>query len=215
MLDNGLDGTSLDSVFVQPINKQEFSDALIQEILIRLSSGSLQSRVQGHLANGLQTSGNILDLPEKPFQVLKELIVQKIDNYNQTCDINTDKNFRINWEKNLYLLRGWAIVMNKGGSLNSHNHEAGWLTGTFYLQMPDEGDNPEEGAIEFSHQGPKYPEGSFPFEKRVIRPSARDLNIFASSLFHRTLPFQSETQRICIAFDVMRNEKLWDAFNQY
>ncbi len=63
MLDNGLDGTSLDSVFVQPINKLEFSDALIQEILIRLSTGSLQSRAQGHLVDGLQSFGNILDLP--------------------------------------------------------------------------------------------------------------------------------------------------------
>ena len=177
--------------------------------MIRLSTGSLQSRAQGHLVNGLQTSGNILDLPEKPFQALKELLVQKIDNYNQTCDINTDKNFRVNWEKNLYHLRGWAIVMNKGGNLKSHNHEHGWLTGTFYLQMPETGanTNKEEGAIEFSHQGPRYPSGNATFEKRLIRPSARDLNIFSSALFHRTHPFQSEKQRICIAFDIsVRND---------
>ena len=140
-LDSGLDGTSLDSVFVQTINKQEFSDALIQEVLIRLSSRSLQFKFQGLLANGAQTSGNILDLPEKPFQVLKELLIQKIDSYNQICKINADKNFRVNWEKNLYLLRGWAIIMDKGGSLESHNHALGWLTGTCYLQMPEEGDN--------------------------------------------------------------------------
>ncbi len=202
MLDNGLDGSSLDSVFVQPINKQEFSDELLQELLIRLTTGSLQSRAQGHLVNGLQTSGNILDFPEKPFQVLKELLVQKIDIYNQTCDINTDKNFRVNWEKNLYRLIGWAIVMNKGGNLKTHNHEKGWLSGTFYLQMPEKGANQEEGAIEFSHQGPRYPSGNAVFEKRLIQPSARDLNIFSSALFHRTHPFQSEKQRICIAFDV-------------
>ena len=100
--------------------------------------------------------------------------------------------------------------MNKGGSLKSHNHEQGWLTGTFYLQMPEEATDPEEGAIEFSHQGPKYPEGTSAFQRRVIRPEARDLNIFSSALFHRTLPFQSETQRICIAFDVTKNEKLWE-----
>jgi hypothetical protein len=103
--------------------------------------------------------------------------------------------------------------MDKGGSLKSHNHERGWITGTFYLQMPEEGANTEEGAIEFSHQGPKYPEGASAFTRRVIRPKARDLNIFSSALFHRTLPFQSETQRICIAFDVTRNEKLWEASN--
>ena len=98
--------------------------------------------------------------------------------------------------------------MNKGGNLKTHNHERGWLTGTFYLQMPEETLNTGEGAIEFSHKGPKYPTGNSAFETRVIRPSARDLNIFCSSLFHRTLPFQSEQKRICIAFDVSKQSKL-------
>ncbi len=92
--------------------------------------------------------------------------------------------------------------MNKGGDLRTHNHETGWLTGTFYLQMPEKGANKEEGAIEFSHQGPRYPSGNAALEKRLLRPSARDLNIFLSALFHRTHPFQSEKQRICIAFDI-------------
>ncbi|WP_156486849.1 tetratricopeptide repeat protein, partial [Prochlorococcus sp. MIT 1303] len=212
-LDNGLGGSAIDSVFIQTVNEQEFSDELIEGILLHLSNKTLQPRNQGLLVNGSQTSGNILDIPEKPFQALKELLIQKIDNYNQLSDINTDKFFQTNWEKHMYNLKGWAIVMKKGGSLKSHNHELGWQSGTFYLQMPEKGANPEEGAIEFSHQGPRYPKGASVFKRRVIRPKARDLNIFSSSLFHRTLPFHSETQRICIAFDVTRNEKLWEASN--
>ena len=205
-LDNGLEGSTLDSVFTQAIDEQEFSDKSIREILSYLSSESLQSKHQSLLINGFQTSGNILEIPKKPFQKLKALLIEKIDNYNQSCNINTDKHFRANWEKNLYILRGWAIIMDKGGSLKPHNHELGWLTGTLYLQIPDKVTSPDEGAIEFSHQGPKYPIGSSIFEKKVIRPKTKDLNIFSSSLFHRTLPFQAETQRICIAFDVTRNE---------
>ena len=86
------------------------------------------------------------------------------------------------------------------------------LSGVIYLKVVPSL-NKDEGAIEFSHQGPKYPTGSSAFETKLIRPSARDLNIFCSSLFHRTLPFQSDTQRICIAFDVTRNEKLLEASN--
>ena len=96
--------------------------------------------------------------------------------------------------------------MNKGGHLKTHNHETGWLTGTFYLQMPEKDINTDEGAIEFSHQGPKYPAENGEFEKRLIRPTTRDLNIFCSSLFHRTLPFNSDRQRICIAFDVTKRQ---------
>ena len=191
-LDNGLKGNTLDSVFTQTIESHKAPNALIQELLTELSSGLIQSRSQGHLDNGRQTSGNILDIPRKPFQDLKKLLIKEISEYNILCNINTDKNFKANWEKNLYSLKGWAIIMNKGGSLKPHNHEDGWLTGTFYLQMPGENANAEEGAIEFSHQGPRYPAGNVVFEKRLMRPSAGDLNIFASSLFHRTLPFQSE-----------------------
>ncbi len=206
-LDNGLKGIStIDCVFTQPINEKEFPNQLIEEILAQLSNRSIHSRTQTLLTNGSQTSGNILDLPERPFQVLKELLVAKIANYNQAYDVNTDKNFKANLQKNLYTLRGWAIVMNKGGNLQSHNHELGWLTGTFYLQMPDRTENTNEGAIEFTHQGPKYPTGTRVFKRTVIQPSTRDLNIFPSSVFHRTLPFQSDKQRICIAFDVTKNK---------
>ena len=181
-------------------------DILMQEIINYLLSNSMQSRVQGLVVNGFQTSGNLFGLPEKPFQILRGLLLKKIDQYNKLYTVNTDKNFMANWEKNMYTLRGWAIIMNKGGNLKSHNHEKGWLTGTFYLQMPEEGAGSDEGAIEFSHRGPKYPAGSSSFMSKLLRPSVRDLNIFSSSLFHRTLPFQSNKQRICIAFDLSKKQ---------
>ena len=206
-LDNGLNGDTLDAILTQSINNREYPDILIQELLDHLTSESIQPRNQGLLVNGLQTSGNILDHPGEPIKSLKKLLITKIDEYNKSFDINTDKDFYTNWKQNLYVLKGWAIVMKKGGNLKPHNHETGWLTGTFYLQMPHKISNTKEGAIEFSHQGPKYPSGNSIFKRKIMRPSARDLNIFPSSLFHRTLPFQSDEQRICIAFDITKKDK--------
>ena len=113
-------------------------------------------------------------------------------------------NFKRDWLNNMYTLTGWAIIYNEGGYQNYHNHPYGFLTGTFYIQMPEEGRNPDEGAIEFSHKGSLYPQCDIPFPTKIIRPQCRDLNIFPSSLFHRTLPFKGEKQRICIAFDLTR-----------
>ena len=74
--------------------------------------------------------------------------------------------------------------------------------------MQEKGASKEEGAIEFSHQGPRYPSGNAEFEKKLIQPSARDLIIFSSALFHRTHQFKSEKKRICIAFDISeRNDQ--------
>ena len=206
---NGLNGDTLDSIINQQIGKHEFPDTLLKEILLYLSETTIQPRYQTLLVNGVQTSGNILDTPKKSFKQLKDLIIKKLEEYNQECNINTDKNFKLHWENHMYTLRSWAIMLERGGNLQSHNHENGWLTGTFYLQMPERTDNSEEGAIEFSHQGPKYPPRESSFNRKVIKPEVRDLNIFSSSLFHRTLPFQSSTKRICIAFDLNRVEKMW------
>ncbi len=212
-LDNGLVDSTMNSVFTQAISAQEFSDESFEQLLSSILKFELQPRSQLLLVNGSQTSGNILELPQKPFQRLKELLIQKISHYNQSCDINTDKNFDFNWKNRLYKLSAWAIIMDKGGNLKSHNHELGWLTGTFYLQMPKREDDSNQGAIEFTHHGPKYPKGNSFFERKVLRPKVRDLNIFSSSLFHRTLPFESDIKRVCIAFDVTRNKQFREASN--
>ena len=34
-------------------------------------------------------------------------------------------------------------------------------------------------------------------------PSKGDLVLFPSSLFHRTIPFDSKEERLCIAFDIV------------
>ena len=78
------------------------------------------------------------------------------------------------------------------------------MTGTFYLQMPDQSENLNEGAIEFSHKGVHYPKGSVSFPTKIVNPKCRDMIIFPSSLFHRTLPFDGSKQRVCIAFDLVR-----------
>ena len=56
--------------------------------------------------------------------------------------------------------------MSKGGNLLAHNHEKGFLTGTFYLKMPERKLDGNEGAILFSHQGPYYAQRDSDFPKK-------------------------------------------------
>jgi hypothetical protein len=72
-----------------------------------------------------------------------------------------------------------------------------------YLVIPkDSGPNKQEGAIELSSDGDEYPRLHDEFEKKVILPNVGDVIFFPSSVFHRTIPFDSKEGRICIAFDV-------------
>ena len=61
-----------------------------------------------------------------------------------------------------------------------------------------------EGAIKFSLQGFNYPIMN---KKKGLtttrhKPQPGDIVLFPSSLFHGTIPFSSEDERIVIAFDV-------------
>jgi hypothetical protein len=42
----------------------------------------------------------------------------------------------------------------------------------------------------------------------VILPEEGDVIFFPSSVFHRTIPFTSDEERICIAFDLKPDPKL-------
>ena len=94
--------------------------------------------------------------------------------------------------------------MKTGGFLAPHNHEYGWITGSFYLQVPKTSQNKDAGSIAFSYQGPRYPNKGKDFKLNVQKIETRDICIFPSSLFHHTIPFKSSEERICFVFDLVQ-----------
>ena len=94
------------------------------------------------------------------------------------------------------------ISMKNGGFLLPHNHEYGWITGSFYLQIPKHND--DSGNIAFSYQGPRYPHKGKFFNLTIKEIETRDICIFPSSLFHHTIPFESSEERICFVFDLVQ-----------
>ena len=108
-----------------------------------------------------------------------------------------------NWTVN-YELRSWMISMKTGGFLVPHNHEYGWITGSFYLQVPKLSNNKDAGNLAFSYQGPKYPKKEKEFNLTIQKIETRDICIFPSSLFHQTIPFESSEERICFVFDLVQ-----------
>jgi hypothetical protein len=92
--------------------------------------------------------------------------------------------------------------MKSGGHLKSHIHEDGWISGAVYLKIPKIRNNNEEGAIELSTDGDGYPKQHNNFPVKTILPNEGDVIFFPSSVFHRTIPFSSNEERICIAFDL-------------
>mgnify|MGYP001341292415 CR=1 FL=1 len=146
---------------------------------------------------GFQTDGDLFRFPKINLQSLKKIIYEEIDTYylkfkNQKCG------FIKNWptEKNI---KSWHIVLKKQGYNNTHIHPEGWLSGVIYLKVvPTLGKN--EGAIKFDIGG-RFSDRKY--STKLHNPKMGDIILFPSSLYHGTIPFSSEAERIIISFDLI------------
>ncbi len=114
----------------------------------------------------------------------------------------TNRALATQWPGNLRL-HGWFVRLLTGGHQYFHNHPFGWMSGTLYLQMPT-AVTPGEGAIEFGLEAADYPRLSArPAPTLLHNPQPGQVALFPSSLYHRTIPFRSDEERLCIAFDLL------------
>ena len=183
----------------------ENDQQLIKELVSDINTTEIVKRKYQYLFNGSsveQSAGHIFRRPEKSFKKLHDALVNIINRYFLRHQ-NEDNEFIRSFPKDVSFSSAWFVKMQSGGHLSSHIHEDGWISGAVYLAIPkDSGPGGQEGAIELSSDGDEYPRLHDEFEKKVILPNAGDVIFFPSSVFHRTIPFSSNEERICIAFDV-------------
>ena len=103
------------------------------------------------------------------------------------------------------LLRAWSVITEGDGFEGWHVHQFGWLSGVYYVQIPDEivfGID-QGGCLAFG-----LPEEFTGIETAdaygttQVRPEPGMMLTFPSHVFHRTYPHFGPGKRICIAFDV-------------
>jgi len=175
----------------------ELRDALLTEI----RSADVSEKMQGRLYNGVQSAGNLLKRPEPVFQQLAKLVEDAVDRYRQNF-AGADCEFMRSFPKKTVISSSWYVRMTQGGHLTSHIHEDGWISGSLYLSLPTDKTHEHEGSIEVSTHGDDYPKKHDNFQAQALAPAVGDFIMFPSSLFHRTIPFSSNEERICIAFDL-------------
>lgn len=174
---------------------------LLKQLLIDIENTNIAERVQGMLINGKQSAGNLFKRPEASFRRLGELVKQEFIHYKERfadADCELIKSF----PKHLEFTSSWYVKMRRGGYVDKHIHEVGWISGAVYLVLPQQRQDPSEGCFEYGTHGDHYPQKHSNFPSGIVSPKVGDIVLFPSSLFHRTIPFNSNEQRICIAFDL-------------
>lgn len=101
-------------------------------------------------------------------------------------------------------LLGWGNLLRGAGHQAPHIHNLGWLSGVYYVTVPPEirTDDPDQGGwIRFGRPGYGLPTRRPP-ETRALAPRQGQLFLFPSYLWHETLPFAGQGERISLAFDL-------------
>jgi len=151
---------------------------------------------------GTQTHGNLFDpaLENEAFSELEDVVRDALVTYQRNFESSSDllisgfpKNFSLN---------GWRVKLMRAGYQKPHIHSAGWVSGVLYLKVPEQMKG-NEGSIAFSLHGYDYRKEKENIPGREHLPSEGELVLFPSSLFHWTIPFESDEERQCIAFDVV------------
>ena len=189
----------LDFVYHKAMPALAANSPLLLALLNDIHHADIAERKQGRLTNGQQSAGNLFKRPEASFQQLAELIKQAFLAYQQTF-AGADCELIQSFPSELEFTSSWYVKMQSGGHLSAHIHEIGWISGAVYLAMPASDGN--AGAFEYGLHGDDYPMLGAQFSAKSVLPKVGDIILFPSSLFHRSIPFDSSQERICIAFDL-------------
>jgi len=102
-----------------------------------------------------------------------------------------------------YRLTFIASILKSDGWHPAHIHESAWLSGVYYVRVPDavrRVDEAHEGWLEFGRPDFALPEDFKPVTK-ILQPAEGAARFFPSYFYHGTIPFAGDGERIGIAFD--------------
>ena len=178
--------------------RYDFKKIFVKKARSILNENRISNRRQSLLVNGNQTLGNIFDIDEDTAEI-QNIIRLEVEKYREKFK-KSEEGF-IKKMPTEYSLYGWLISMKSGGNLKPHIHTEGWLSGSIYINVPKKlqvgcgnlvVSLGEENDVIDTHIN----------EKKTINVVTGSMVIFPASLTHYTIPFESEEERVVLAFDV-------------
>lgn len=180
-------------------NVSEFNDALARYVC---QHPTLKQDPANNATRFGKHTGNLLTDPGGPVPALVEVIEKAVVEYLDSLPREPSHPY-LAYRPDDFKFTMWAVVMDSQGHQLAHMHPDGWVSGVYYVQLPESvrsASVDQHGWIEFGRPLPELT-GSLQPEVRRVRPEEGLLVLFPSYFYHQTIPFDSTEQRICIAFD--------------
>ncbi len=180
-----------------------FNDALARHIR---SHPSLEFAPSDHATRGGRHSGDLLAEPKGPMAAFEQIVGESFERYVAALPTGLEHPFLAR-KPSRWSLSIWGLVLPAQGFQVPHIHRSGWISGVYYVQVSEavsETNDGHDGWIEFGRPQSIY-RTTAPPNIHLVRPEEGLMVLFPSFFFHRTIPFEAEADRICIAFDIQPN----------
>ena len=179
----------------------EFNQRL-QAVLEPLHIG-LRHPAEQTLRGGTQTSGNLFDRRDPEIVALMTSLTTCIEDYIGRFPRNDNHPLFIRRSENFEFSASWSVRLANCGYHTMHTHPLGWISSSYYVQVPHEVAEGDEhgGGIKFGE--PDIDIGEAGKARLKIQPSAGRLVLFPSYMWHGTVPFESDEPRMTTPFDVV------------
>ena len=181
------------------IDRYDFKKIFIKTAMTILNEKNVLNRTQELLTNGWQTSGNLFSLQPDLTADIQKIIRLEIEKYKVGFK-NSKEGLITNWPVD-YSLFGWLVRMKSGGQLSPHMHERGWISGSVYINVPTKTKTNSGNLVVCIEDKQLVAEGRG--QEINIDVLTGTLCLFPASLLHYTIPFESEEERVVLAFDVV------------
>lgn len=135
--------------------------------------------------------------------ILKKVLTKSINKYISCLPNNLEHPYLGNKPRQ-YAIDIWGNILRSSDHQSGHIHNQGWMSGVYYVSMPPNTKKDEKyaGWIEFNRPGYGLPLLGGEKHIRKIEPRPGMLIMFPSYVWHGTIPFFSQGDRISIAFDL-------------
>ena len=156
------------------------------------------------LRNGTQTLGSLFANKNYKYKCifeLKNLFDKAIQKYIKKLNYNDEHPFLKYIPSSINISGSWSISLNNGGFHINHFHSEGWLSSVYYVSLPDTLDKKgksKQGWLKFGE--PTHNKYNL-LPDKWVQPKVGLLVLFPSYFWHGTEPFQSNENRLTVAFD--------------
>lgn len=180
---------------------REFLEALIADI--RKYHTTEVHPLDQTLRTGTQSHENLFSRRDRTIQLYKGAVKEQLGAFLSTLRRDERHPLLNRLSGAFEFTDSWSVILKNTGFHRNHFHSAGWFSSAFYLQVPPEVGRTGDGSGWIKFGEPELYLPDKPGPDYVVRPEPGLLVVFPSYMWHGTIPFESDVERITAPFDIV------------